>query len=108
MDAETLYKAFTHCISRDVFPPLELASYFGMGGSDIHRVQPVRRQRRREEHLTLRREVASRKELAANPNPDPDGGDDGEREDEDWEDCGEREEEEQQDNEDPNLTPEYE
>ena len=41
MNAETLYKAFTHCISRDVFPPLELASYFGMGGSDLHRVQPV-------------------------------------------------------------------
>ena len=41
MNAETLYKAFTQCLAQDVFPPLELASYFGMGGNDLQQVQPV-------------------------------------------------------------------
>ena len=41
MNAETLYKDFVQCLADDVFPPISTAGYFGMGGNDLPRVQPV-------------------------------------------------------------------
>ena len=41
MHAETLYEGIMHCISQDVFLPISMAGFFGMGGDDLQRVQPV-------------------------------------------------------------------
>ena len=41
MNAETLYKDFVRYITEDLFPPLSRAAFFGLGGEDLHRVQPV-------------------------------------------------------------------
>jgi hypothetical protein len=41
VSAEATYKAFKHCLDQDVFPPTFMAGFFGMGGNDLPRVQPV-------------------------------------------------------------------
>jgi hypothetical protein len=41
MNAEIVYKAIKHCIDQDVFPPVFMAGFFGMGGEDLHRVSTI-------------------------------------------------------------------
>ena len=43
MNAEGIYKGFTRFLAEDVFPPIWMAGYFGMGGEDkdLGCVQPV-------------------------------------------------------------------
>ena len=41
MNAETLYTNFVRSLNDDVFPTISTAGFFGMGGNDLPRVQPV-------------------------------------------------------------------
>ena len=41
MNAETLYKDFVRDLAADVFPPTSTAGFFGMGGEDLPKMQPI-------------------------------------------------------------------